>query len=151
MLNVTVTAPKTSGSITAYPDGTTKPTASNLNFVANQTIPNLVIAKIGANGKIALSNNSSGTVQLIADIAGYYLSGTPTAGGYSPLAPSRVLDTRSGIGAPGPVPAGGTVHLQATGKGGVPTTGVSAVVLNVTVTAPKTSGSITAYPDGTTK
>src|SRR5690606_25347554 len=36
-------------------------------------IPNLVVAKVGANGKIALSNNSGGSVHLIADVAGYHL------------------------------------------------------------------------------
>ena len=82
------------------------PLASNLNFVPGQTIPNLVVAKVGANGNIALTNNSPGTVQLIADVAGYYLSGTPTAPGtYVPLNPARVLDTRTNLGATGPVAA----------------------------------------------
>ena len=47
--------------------------ASNLNFTAEQTIPNLVAVKVGGNGKVALDNNSPGPVHLIADIAGYYL------------------------------------------------------------------------------
>ena len=45
---------------------------SNLNFTAGQTVPNLVIVPVGADGKIRLYNGSPGTVQLIADIAGYY-------------------------------------------------------------------------------
>jgi PKD repeat protein len=73
VLNVTVTQPKAVGFITAYPHGTAKPTASNLNFVAGQTVPNLVVALVGADGGVALYNGSSGTVQLIADVAGYYL------------------------------------------------------------------------------
>ena len=68
---------------------------------------------------------------------------------YVGLSPSRLLDTRSGIGATGPVAAGGTVALQVLGRGGVPSSGVSAVVLNVTVTEPTASGYITAFPDGT--
>jgi NAD-specific glutamate dehydrogenase len=47
---------------------------SNLNYVAGQTVPNLVIVKVGADGKINLTNSSTGTVSLIADIAGYYLA-----------------------------------------------------------------------------
>ncbi len=151
VLNVTVNAPKSPGNITVYPDATTMPLASNLNFVPGQTIPNLVVAKVGANGNIALTNNSPGTVQLIADVAGYYLSGTPTAPGtYVPLNPARVLDTRTNLGATGPVAASGTVHLPVLGKGGVPATGVAAVVLNVTVNAPAQPGNITVYPDATT-
>ena len=151
VLNVTVNAPAQPGNITVYPDATTMPLASNLNFVPGQTIPNLVVAKIGANGNIALTNNSPGTVQLIADVAGYYLSGTPTAPGtYVPLNPARVLDTRTNLGATGPVAALNTVHLPVLGKGGVPATGVAAVVLNVTVNAPAQPGNITVYPDATT-
>ncbi len=33
--------------VTVYPDGVTRPTTSNLNFVAGQTIPNPVIAPVG--------------------------------------------------------------------------------------------------------
>lgn len=98
VLNVTVTAPTTAGSITVYPDGPSRPTASNVNFVKGQTVPNLVVAKV-ANGKIDLYNGSTGTVQLIADITGYYLGGTATAPGtFVPLAPQRALDTRHGTG-----------------------------------------------------
>jgi hypothetical protein len=153
VLNVTVTAPTRAGYVTAYGDGTTRPEASNLNFLAGQTVPNLVIAPVGANGKVALYNGSPGTVQMIADVSGYYVAGSPAAAGaFGSLAPSRLLDTRSGVGAPtGVVAAGGTVALQVTGRGGVPASGVSAVVLNVTVTRPTKPGYITVYGDGTTR
>src|SRR5262249_46297693 len=66
------------------------------------------------------------------------------AGGFVPLAPARVLDTRNGTGAPtGAVAAGGVVDLAITGHGGVPGSGVSAVVLNVTVTEPRADGYVT--------
>jgi PKD repeat protein len=73
VLNVTVTAPTKPGYLTVYGDGSARPGASNLNFVAGQTVPNLVIAPVGANGKVDLYNGSAGTVQLIADVSGYYL------------------------------------------------------------------------------
>ena len=72
VLTVTVTQPGRAGYLTAYPDGGARPTVSNLNFTAGQTVPNLVIVPVGADGKIRLYNGSPGTVQLIADIAGYY-------------------------------------------------------------------------------
>jgi hypothetical protein len=153
VLNVTVTEPTGAGFVSVYGDETTRPGTSNLNFVAAQTVPNLVIASVGANGKVALYNRSDGTIQLIADISGYHLAGTPAmAGAFGSLAPSRLLDTRVGVGAPkAVVPAGGTLHLQVTGHGGVPLSGVSAVVLNVTVTAPTKPGVITVYGDQTTR
>src|SRR5664279_2813017 len=77
VLNVTVTSPVGNGFITVYPEGTSTPNASNLNFLTGQTIPNLVVVPLGTNGKIRLANGSPGTTQLIADVAGYYLSDTP--------------------------------------------------------------------------
>ena len=72
VLNVTVTAPSGAGFVTVYADGTALPGASNLNFVPGQTVPNLVIAPVGADGKVDLYNGSNGTVQLIADVDGYF-------------------------------------------------------------------------------
>jgi subtilisin family serine protease len=70
-------------------------------------------------------------------------------GSYFPLAPTRILDTREGNGAPtGPLGSNQTLHLQVTGRGGVPTTGVSTVVLNVTVTGPTSAGFLTVFPAG---
>src|SRR5665647_1569541 len=75
-----------------------------------------------------------------------------TPGGFTSLAPFRLLDTRDGTGVPqGAVPSGGTVHLQVTGRGGVPASGVSAVALNVTVTAPAKPGHLSVFADGTSR
>src|SRR5450631_288277 len=72
VLNVTVTAPTRAGFITVYGDGTTRPATSNLNFVAGQSVPNLVIAQVGAGGNVALYNGSAGTVHLVADVSGWF-------------------------------------------------------------------------------
>lgn len=70
-------------------------------------------------------------------------------GAYYPVAPARLLDTRTGVGAPvGKIGAGKTVDLQVAGRGGVPASGVGAVVLNVTVTGPSAASFLTAYPTG---
>jgi uncharacterized protein YkwD len=148
-LNVTVTGPKVSGFVTVYPAGAATPTASNLNFVKNQTVPNLVIAPIGANGQVVLYNNSGGTVQLVVDTVGYFVAGAPSQSGtFGALQPTRLLDTRSGVGVhAGAVGAHRSVSLQVGGRGGVPAS-ATAVVLNVTVTQPKVAGVVTVYPNG---
>jgi hypothetical protein len=69
-------------------------------------------------------------------------------GGYRPLQPTRILDTRYGNGAPiaslGP---GATLTVQVSGRGGIPATGVSAVVLNVAVTNTTVNGGyLIVYP-----
>jgi hypothetical protein len=72
-------------------------------------------------------------------------------GTYYPVSPYRILDTRTGQGAPqGMVGSGRTVSLQVTGPGGVDTI-ASTVVLNVTVTSPTTNGYITVYPADVTR
>ncbi len=152
VLNVTLTQPTAGGYVTVYPDGVSRPTASNLNFGAGQTIPNLVIAPVGPDGKVDLYNGSGGKVQLIADVSGWFVDGAPVTGGLWPLTPARVLDTRSGTGGvSGPVGAGQTVKLGVLGAGGVPGSGVEAVVLNVTVTQPTAGGYVTVYPDGVSR
>jgi WD40 repeat protein len=153
VLNVTVTSPRAGGFVTAHAGGTPRPGASNLNFVAGQTVPNLVVVPVSADGTVSLDNGSAGSVQLVADVFGYYTSGAPAAvGAFGALAPHRLLDTREGIGAAKrAVPANGSVRVKVTGLGGVPAAGVSAVVLNVTVTSPRAKGYITAYAGGTAR
>ena len=49
----------------------TPPTASNLNFGPGQTVPNLVIVKVGTNGNVKIYN-AVGSVHVIFDVAGWY-------------------------------------------------------------------------------
>jgi hypothetical protein len=147
VLNLTATGPSSSGWVIAYPDGQPRPAeGSNLNFTKGETIPNQVIVPVGADGKIDLYNNA-GTVNLVADLQGYY---TTTSGSeYTTAGPVRILDTRNGTGGfSTPVGSGKTISLQVTGQDGVPASGVTAVVLNLTATGPTASGWVIAYPDG---
>jgi hypothetical protein len=72
VLNVTVVTPGAAGYLIVYPGGTTRPTVSNLNFAKGQTVPNLVVAPVGADGKVNIYNGSGGTVQILADVSGYF-------------------------------------------------------------------------------
>ncbi len=153
VINVTVTGPTQPGHITVYPDGTALPVVSNLNFRPNQTVPNLVVVRVGVNGKIRLLNSSTGSVALVGDVVGYFTAGTPTvAGAFQSVTPTRLLDTRIGLGAPaGRVSPYGSVAVKVTGTGVVPSSGVSAVLVNVTATNPTGLGYVTAYADGAAK
>lgn len=150
VLNVTVTEAGGPGFVTAFPCGTTPPTASNLNFAQGSTVPNNVIAKVGAGGKVCLF--ASEATHLIVDVTGYF-GPSPSFQAISPL---RVLDSRStgvttdGVGQGGGPAVGGSVtEVQITGRAGVPANAVAAV-LNVTVTEPSGPGFVTVYPCGTT-
>lgn len=143
--NLTVTNPSSVGFITAYASGSSRPNSSNLNFATDQTVPNSVTVPVGADGKVVLFNRSSGSTQLIADVSGYYLPGTPSlAGAFVPVAPSRFLDTRN----KGSVGVDGVASFKVGGVKGVPVD-VAAVTFNLTVTGPTSDGYITAYASGT--
>ncbi|MGY0236614.1 hypothetical protein [Longispora urticae] len=70
-MNVTVAEPTREGFLTVYPDGRTRPNASNLNWVRGQVVPNLVVVPV-VNGRITFHNTSAGTVHVIADVVGYH-------------------------------------------------------------------------------
>ncbi|MCB0916845.1 MAG: hypothetical protein KDC23_14290, partial [Actinobacteria bacterium] len=144
-LNVTVTGPTSPGYLTVFPAGSGRPDASNLNFQTGQTVPNMVIAKVGAGGKVSIFN-SHGSSHVIVDATAYFEPvESPLGGGeLNATEPARVLDTREGVGArTGKVGAGETVTVKVTGEGGVPTMNVDSVVLNVTATDPTSLGYVT--------
>ena len=64
------------------------------------------------------------------------------------MTPARIADSRIKQQINGAVPALGTVGVQVTGQGGVPLSGVSAVVLNVTAVSPAKAGYVTVWPSG---
>jgi hypothetical protein len=150
VLNVTVTRTTAIGFLTVYPTGTTRPLASNLNWVAGKTIANLVEVKLGSGSQVTFYN-SAGSTDVIADLEGYFAPTGGNFGGHVALTPARITDTRTGSGKPnagshlGP---GVKLDIQVTGAGGVPSTGVSAVVLNFTVTNTTATSFLTVWPKG---
>lgn len=144
VLNVTAVEPTSSGYATVWPAGGSQPSTSNLNYAQNDVVAGLVVAKVGAGGKVSVG--TSARSDLVADVLGWIPSTSDVVAG----TPARVLDTRTGVGAPavGMVDAGETVSLKVTGRGGVPSTGVKAVMLTLTVTGPEAEGYETAFPAG---
>jgi hypothetical protein len=148
VLNVTVTQPTAASYVTVWPTGSTRPTASSVNMVAGQTVPNMVIAKLGTGGKVSLFN-FAGSSHVIVDVLGAF---RPIGSGqYVAVSPSRMLDTRDGTGA-AKAPVGQTpLNVSLTGRNGVPDNGVSAVLLNVTAVSPTQSTYVTVYPGGSAR
>jgi Peptidase_C39 like family len=68
--NCTAVAAAAPTYLTLWPDGTSQPLASDLNVSTGQTIPNLVVAKLGPNGFDVY--NAGGSVDLVIDLNGYY-------------------------------------------------------------------------------
>ncbi len=148
-LNITATGAHDAGYATVYPCGSAQPNASHLNFSIGSTVPNNVIAKVGANGKVCVY--VSGGTHLLADVGGYF---KPSAA-FQAIVPGRLLDTRpggatvDGQGKGAGLSAAGTVtEVKVADRGGVPSN-ASAVVLNVTATGAQDAGYVTIFPCGT--
>jgi hypothetical protein len=168
LLNVTAVNPSDAGYLTVYPKlprGAATPNnfdavwddqssfvpgypdSSNINFTPGDVIPNVVLAPVGAGGKVRL-NNFTGTVDVVIDVVGWFDIGPPTGDGFVGVAPSRLLDTRDGTGAiGGRFASGDRRDLVVARHGGVPAD-ASAVVVNVTAVDPASAGFVTVWPTG---
>ena len=151
--NVTVTNTTSDGGyLTLWPTGQSQPETSNLNFSAGQSVANLVTINVGSNGQISIFNYS-GQSDVIIDVEGYYGPVASNGGLYNPLVPARLADSR-----PGNIyqlsgstfTSGQTQQISVLGAGGVPSSGVSSVILNVTATNTTGSGDyVSVFPGGT--
>jgi alpha-tubulin suppressor-like RCC1 family protein len=146
VLNVTVVDPEVGnegGYLSVYPCASGQPDVSNLNFTNGMTIPNTVIAPVDPSGNICFY--SYGKTHVLADVSGYF----PTGSSLTTLSPKRIMDTRSTgkIGSRTGTAASTTFNVYS--KGGLPASGISAVVLNVTVVDPEVGnegGYLSVYP-----
>jgi hypothetical protein len=147
VLNVTVTNTTAASFLTVYPAGGSLPLASNLNWTAGKTLPNLVSVQVGAGGAVTFYN-AFGSTDVVADLEGFFSANLNRE---VALTPARITDTRSGSGQPNAgktLGAGGTLDIQVEGAGLVPATGVSAAVLNVTVTNTTAASYLTVWQAG---
>jgi hypothetical protein len=139
LVNITISGPLADGYATVYPCGSPRPTTSNINFRAGQTVANTVLATLGSGGKLCIY--TSAEADIIVDVNGYADDGAP----YLPLTPSRLADTRnSGV----KVEGGTELQVPVSGRAGVPDD-ATAAVLNVAITEADAPGYATVYPCGT--
>ncbi|MFE2724031.1 hypothetical protein [Kitasatospora sp. NPDC059327] len=147
VMNVTAVNPTRTSAISVYPSGRPVPDLPTVSFTTGQNVSNLVTVPVGTDGKVDLYN-AWGEVDLGVDVVGYY-SGTGATYTASDLV--RLMDTRTGegarIGSLGG--AGDVVSLKVAGVEGVPSTGVTEVLMNVTVVWPTNTSFLTVYPHGT--
>ncbi|HTJ71990.1 MAG TPA: hypothetical protein VL551_30900 [Actinospica sp.] len=146
LVNVTSVSPTAGGNLEVYPDSEARPGTSTVNFGTGQTVANLAVVPL-VDGKIDLYNDSPGQVDILADVSGYYTA-AGTGSLLTTLTPTAILDTRTGLGAPkGKVASEATVALTVKGVGGVPASGATAALVDVTALNPTSTGNIEVYPD----
>jgi hypothetical protein len=140
-LNVAVDDPERAGFLTVYPCDASRPWASNLNFVAGQTVSNEVMVQPGDDGTVCVYTTAA--THLIVDLDGTYdATGLQL---FSAVVPGRLADTRLTT----EVLGGQTVEWIVVGEDAAPE-GTTALSLNIAVTDPEGAGFLTVYPCGTT-
>lgn len=142
VVNLTVTGATKGTYVTAYPHGTVRPNASSVNVVQGRTVANLVVVPLDSAGRVNLWN-AQGSVELVADLVGTY--SLDSGAGYVSVAPTRIMDTRSGLGGSGPI---GSTPVSLTLPS--PPAEAKAVLLRTTVVAPTAPGNLVAHPAVTT-
>ncbi len=134
LVDVIVTSPQKAGFVIVYPDGTTRPELSTVQFQAGQAAENSTLA---TGGTVDFYNGSAGTVNL--QIVTYGIDDGYGAYGetYAPVTPVTALPKTK-------VAGGRTVTFQVAGLHGVPANAAD-VVLDVTASGGTTAGSFTTY------
>lgn len=151
VLNVTAVNPTAAGFLTVFPEGTTMPTVSNLNFNMGQTVANLVTVGLSSSG-MASVYNSAGSTNVVVDVDGYYMSSSSSTGSglFNPLSPTRVLGSLASGQAIGTNTATAVTVAGSAANDGVPAS-ATAVVVNVTASMATAPSYLTVYPAGVTR
>jgi hypothetical protein len=147
-VNATVTNPLSAGYLTLFSCDKPRPTTSNVNFVAGQTVSNVVIAEPDRWGNVCIY--SSATTDIVIDAIGFNRATSDYSANLR-----RVFDTRPGFptvdgrfagkrldGTPGPIPPDESVagfELPGAGAG-------QTVLFNVTVVNPQAAGWVRVFP-----
>lgn len=129
MGTLTVASPRSAGYLTAYPCDSTRPTASNGNYAAGQTVATFVTVRTDAAGAFCVFTPAATHIVFDQVVAASLPVATPT----------RVLDTRRPEDGAAVLPAG-TVRAVATG---VPR---ATVIGMLTATGASRTGYLTVFP-----
>lgn len=150
-LNITAVAPTTGGFLKVWGMGDPFPAASAMTWAAGHTVAIGVTVHVGYRGIIDLFN-SEGSTNLVVDVVGYSLThlAKPGASRLVPLPPTRIVDSRTGLGTgvAAPLGPGSSLAVPVAGRAGVPLTGASAALITLTAVQPSAGTYLVAWADG---
>jgi hypothetical protein len=150
VVTITAVSPTADGGIVGYVG--TRPNTTNLQFTKGHAITDTAVLPLSS-GRVTLFNTaSSGSVQIVVDVSGYYTSGTASSsdpGIFHLVKPARVVNTVTGGS------YGNRHGALAAGQGTTPTlnhagipSSAGAVAVTITALHATKAGSIIAYrPD----
>lgn len=133
-VNVAAVTPAAAGHLTVYPCDHDVPTTSNLNYLADDVVPNFALVRIADDGTICIATHA--VADLVVDVVGY----VPAGSSITALdAPVRVTDTRSGV----PIQAG---NLRVVDLGEVVEPDATMAMFNLTSVRAEARGHATVFP-----
>ncbi|MEU9383260.1 LamG-like jellyroll fold domain-containing protein, partial [Streptomyces sp. NPDC048279] len=145
-VNLAAASATDAGYLETYATGYTPPSAHSLSFTAGNAITSLAgDVPIGTGGTITISVQTSAAA-VIAEVNGYYTTGT-TGQTFHTINPTRLVDTRNGIGGTTtPVAPNTAYNLTSAHTQQVTTATTPTIAAMVTVTNPTAVGYATVYP-----
>lgn len=150
---ITAINPTQPGALEDYNTDSSNPGIWTVPFAAGQQASVSDLVEVSGSGDISVTNASSGTTDVEVTVLGWVQNNYYQAGAgdrYAAVPYAGILDTRSGLGAPeAQVPAGGSLTVQVTGRGGVPA-GAAGVAIYLGAANGGRSGWISALPAGAT-
>jgi hypothetical protein len=152
VLSVTVIGAAPQGVVQVEPTGTSPDNTSLVDFYNFQPVANQVVAMLGSGGDVTVYNDSSGSLNLLIDVEGWYTngSGATTGSAFNVQVPTLVVDTRSGSGTPysgDTIPSDQTLRVGFPQLGGIPSQGAVAVVAATTSFDATSVGDLTVFPE----
>ncbi|MEU5942929.1 hypothetical protein ABZ807_28035 [Micromonospora sp. NPDC047548] len=153
VLNITAVKPVKSGFLSASSGDGPALTTSTVNYGAGKVVPNLAFVRTGQctncnNLPYAVPTFSIYTSQatnMVVDLVGVIDDGSlPDGLRFTPLSPTRIADSRSGLGTSGALGAGEIRKITALSAVVTPTT--EALAMNVTAVTPTKDTVITVWP-----
>lgn len=152
-VSVTVLTPAATGLVKVAANGTTVVPIAALTYTGGGgSISASSITALPADGKIRVLAQTS--VTLLVHVQGYYTAGNgaPAPGGYVPVNPARMVDTRNGTGLPqAKLATGSTTAVSVGGLHNVPADASAVFLMLTAISTSTTAGYLSPYPTGTTR
>lgn len=134
VVDLTAVAPDGPGYLAAFACGGPVPPVSSVNHGDGQTVANLAVVPLSPSGELCVTSYTAAHV--VVDLTGWFTAG----GSFVPVAPSRVVDTRAGVGGIR-LGAGAVVSVAP-----LRPSPAAAAAITVTVTQASSDGYATVYP-----
>jgi RHS repeat-associated protein len=149
-VNLTTYNPTGTGQLYAYPAGGSVPSTFTDEETPGAYASTMTFVPLSADGKVTLKSVGADTDVWIT-VEGWVSAGSDDGQTFTPVTPTRLVDTTTGTGCVGPcsrLGSGGSLVAPVLGRAGVPTSGVTAVAVQLTALNPSGAGILAGHPDG---